>query len=847
MSLDVYNRSNEFKPLDYQQQIDLYKKYTELKKSPQITQSQEFNRRISLVIEKAVKQNKSTNEGLNNHHKSTTFEPTSNQEEEKTHSGHETTRNNSENNMNDHKKKSQSTTNIDRESTKQGSLYNLSNKSNRTKSQSPSRANGKNSPSEQQKQQAEVQQHSTEAKKKNGLIKRLSLRFKSHSVDHADDNHADNNKKKSKKQAQTDNSNNNNKQQPPESSDAKSKRNSKNKEMDSYAEMYNNYINAEKTKSNSSLGKPPSSNANRSRNEYEISERKIYGSSYSNYRHDANKRASSSPIDDPNHRDYKIIKVKLENQPKQRSLVSEDDINIQAMRQVFNIFDRDRDGSITIEDVQEVMKSMNSLENELEMPSIDQIREAFEKYDENKNGRIEFNEFLNIEINAAATSPNDPEIAKSVYLPGHVPEVIVKSSRNEHDDDLRISRNLNVKMNGGGDQNGVSSASLDHLAISTANYARSHSNNSFRSDNDNNDFNELFINDRTTNLGHNQEIMKANMKLIFDQFDKDHDGKITRNEINFVMSNLFPDEEITEQDINSMLKAADLDNNGFIDFEEFSNMFNLYGKSVSEGNLESIDQADSIARKSRSPSKRSTKDSKGSPVATRPPPSPSRPESNKPFKSLFKQHSSTKASKEDLSRSTSSNAAASTPATPIVPHPSTPSRTVSSSGRPSGANYKKVVQIFTTSQLMDLKAAFTMFDKNGDQKISETELYEVMCYLGVKTTQEECKAMIRVVDKNRNGYVDYDEFIQMMTHTQIKPLSAADELKKTFDIFDIDGNGFISAEEIKKTMENLGESLTDDEVRDMIKAADINGDGKIDLNEFSGLLSGTSVFHSSQR
>lgn len=94
VSLDVYNRSNEFKPLDYQQQIDLYKKYTELKKSPQITQSQEFNRRISLVIEKAVKQNKSTNDGLNNHHKSTTFEPASNQEEEKTHSGHETTGNN---------------------------------------------------------------------------------------------------------------------------------------------------------------------------------------------------------------------------------------------------------------------------------------------------------------------------------------------------------------------------------------------------------------------------------------------------------------------------------------------------------------------------------------------------------------------------------------------------------------------------------------------------------------------------------------------------------------------------------------------------------------------------------
>ena len=81
-----------------------------------------------------------------------------------------------------------------------------------------------------------------------------------------------------------------------------------------------------------------------------------------------------------------------------------------------------------------------------------------------------------------------------------------------------------------------------------------------------------------------------------------------------------------------------------------------------------------------------------------------------------------------------------------------------------------------------------------------------------------------------NGYVDYDEFIQMMTQTQIKPLSAEEELRKTFNIFDIDGNGFISPDEIKKTMEHLGEKLTDDEVNDMVKAADKNGDGKIDIH-----------------
>lgn len=53
------------------------------------------------------------------------------------------------------------------------------------------------------------------------------------------------------------------------------------------------------------------------------------------------------------------------------------------MKKVFRVFDRDHDGSITIEDVQVIMNSFNFLQNELEMPSIEQIKVAFEKFDEN--------------------------------------------------------------------------------------------------------------------------------------------------------------------------------------------------------------------------------------------------------------------------------------------------------------------------------------------------------------------------------------------------------------------------------------------------------------------------------
>jgi calmodulin len=62
------------------------------------------------------------------------------------------------------------------------------------------------------------------------------------------------------------------------------------------------------------------------------------------------------------------------------------------------------------------------------------------------------------------------------------------------------------------------------------------------------------------------------------------------------------------------------------------------------------------------------------------------------------------------------------------------------------------------------------------------------------------------------------------------------ELLEAFKVFDKDGNGFISAEELRHVMTNLGEKLTDEEVNEMIREADQDGDGQVDYSEFVKMM-----------
>ena len=144
----------------------------------------------------------------------------------------------------------------------------------------------------------------------------------------------------------------------------------------------------------------------------------------------------------------------------------------------------------------------------------------------------------------------------------------------------------------------------------------------------------------------------------------------------------------------------------------------------------------------------------------------------------------------------------------------------------------------TPEQITEYKEAFSFFDKDGDGSITTKELGLVMKSLGQNSSQVELQGMIDEMDENGNGSVDFQEFLEIIKKAALNH-NSEEELVQAFKIFDKNGDGFISAPELRHIMTCLGESLTDQEIDEMIKEADVDGDGQINYEEFVFMMSKT--------
>ena len=143
----------------------------------------------------------------------------------------------------------------------------------------------------------------------------------------------------------------------------------------------------------------------------------------------------------------------------------------------------------------------------------------------------------------------------------------------------------------------------------------------------------------------------------------------------------------------------------------------------------------------------------------------------------------------------------------------------------------------SVKQKAEFRDIFRFFDINNDGKISALELGSLFRNMGHDFTEIEIKDMINEVDLDGNGTIDFDEFLNLMVR-KMKETDEEQEIIEAFKQINQSGTGLIDYKELMIVFENMDESLTADEAKDMIAQADLNKDGKIDFNDLMRMMMG---------
>eukprot|EP01126_Amoeba_proteus_P018961 TRINITY_DN1967_c0_g1_i2.p1 TRINITY_DN1967_c0_g1~~TRINITY_DN1967_c0_g1_i2.p1 ORF type:complete len:138 (-),score=31.07 TRINITY_DN1967_c0_g1_i2:129-542(-) len=131
-----------------------------------------------------------------------------------------------------------------------------------------------------------------------------------------------------------------------------------------------------------------------------------------------------------------------------------------------------------------------------------------------------------------------------------------------------------------------------------------------------------------------------------------------------------------------------------------------------------------------------------------------------------------------------------------------------------------------------LKQLFSSFDVDNSGSISLGEFVQILRSAGF--SDEETAEMVKMADSGGDGSIDFDEFVKLMGNEATTDDS---ELKSYFEMLDVDGSGFINESELLEGLKQMGQDLTKEQLDELLKDLDKDGDGKINYREFVKLLS----------
>ncbi|WOL02794.1 caltractin [Canna indica] len=140
----------------------------------------------------------------------------------------------------------------------------------------------------------------------------------------------------------------------------------------------------------------------------------------------------------------------------------------------------------------------------------------------------------------------------------------------------------------------------------------------------------------------------------------------------------------------------------------------------------------------------------------------------------------------------------------------------------------------------EIEEVFSASDTYQSGGLDWKQLHDAVRALGFERTDEEFDSLMAEIEEGNSGANDFHKFLNMMIVKFEERHNHQEELMKAFLIIDHDNNGKISISDIQQTANEVGEIFSLDEITGMIEAADMDGDGEVDAEEFMRIMRRTS-------
>ncbi len=141
----------------------------------------------------------------------------------------------------------------------------------------------------------------------------------------------------------------------------------------------------------------------------------------------------------------------------------------------------------------------------------------------------------------------------------------------------------------------------------------------------------------------------------------------------------------------------------------------------------------------------------------------------------------------------------------------------------------------TEDEILEIKEAFDLFDPDKTGYINPKDLKETMDSLGFDDRSKIIYEMLQNYEDDCETQIDFKEFLDLMT-AKMTENDSKEDIKKVFKLFDEEGNGYVTIEDLKRVAKELSENMETIEMQEMITRADSDADGRVTFEDFYNIM-----------